>query len=142
MASKATLNAFLRSRADVAAQLARYEGIARQLRADLVHIDEAIRTLDPHADLGEPLPKLRKHMAISPVIFDTLRIAERGCTVRELAMHVMIERGIDTGNRKLLSAVTRRVSSLLRHYRRRGVLRSIKAAGRYIYWGIVPEHDC
>jgi hypothetical protein len=133
------IRAMQRSRAEIAAQLGRYEAIVRQLRIDLIHLDEAIRAIDPHVDTSAPGPRLRTHTGMAPVIFDTLRIAERGCTVRELAMHVMIERGIDTGNRKLLGELTERVSSLLRHYRKRGVLRSIRPAGKYIYWEIVPQ---
>src|SRR5712692_4754976 len=111
MASKATLNSFLRSRTDVAAQLERYEGIVRQLRADLVHIEEAIRLLDPDADVTAPAQTLPwRKGGMAPVIFDTLRIAERGCTVRELAMHVMIDRGLDTGNRLVLRQMTKRVA--------------------------------
>jgi hypothetical protein len=142
MASKGAIRAMQRSRAEIAGQLERYEAIVRQLRADLVHLDEAIRALDPDADTSIAAPTLpTRRGAMAPVIFDTLRIAERGCTVRELAMHVMIERDLDTGNRKLLGELTERVSGLLRHYRRRGVLRSIRSAGKYIYWEIVPRDD-
>jgi hypothetical protein len=81
----------LASRSEIAGQLERYEGIVRQLCADLVHLDEAIRALDPDADTSVPAPTLpTRRGAMAPVIFDTLRIAERGCTVRELAMHIMI----------------------------------------------------
>jgi hypothetical protein len=139
--SKGAIRAMQRSRVEIAGQLDRYETIARQLRIDLIHLDEAILALDPDADVRAPGPRLRTHAGMAPVIFETLRIAERGCTVRELAMHVMINRGIDTGNRKLLGELTERVSSLLRHYRKRGVLRSIRPAGRYIYWEITPQDD-
>jgi hypothetical protein len=76
---------------------------------------------------------------MAPVIFETLRAAESGCTVRELAMHFMVAQGIDAGNRKLLGEVTERVSSLLRHYRKCGVLRSTRSAAQQIYWEIINE---
>jgi hypothetical protein len=78
---------------------------------------------------------------MAPVIFDALRLAERGCTVRELAMHVMIDCGIDADNRKLLGEVLERVSGLLRHYRKRGIVRSIRQGGKYLYCEIVPGED-
>jgi hypothetical protein len=74
---------------------------------------------------------------MAPVIFETLRAAKCGCTARELAMHVMVARGIDTGNRKLLGEIARRVSGLLRHYRKHGVLRSRQPPGTYLlHWEI------
>jgi hypothetical protein len=77
---------------------------------------------------------------MAPVIFETLRTAEGGCTARELAMHVMVARGIDTGNRKLLGEIAKRVSGLLRYYRKRGVVRSTLPGGTYsLRWEIVPE---
>ena len=130
-----------RDRVEIAAQLERYEAVVRQLRADLIHLEEAIRALDPAADMGAPI-KLRRRNRMAPVIFETLRAADCGCTACELAMHVMVARGIDTGNRKLLGEISRRVSGLLRHYRKCGVLRSILPAGMHsLRWEIVPGQD-
>jgi hypothetical protein len=94
--------------------------------------------LAPDGNAGAP-GTLRTHSKMAPVILETLRIAER-CTVRELAMHVMAARGIDIGNRKLLGEITERVSGLLRHYRRRGIVRSTWLDRRF-YWEIVPGAD-
>jgi hypothetical protein len=138
VASAPVIRQLHRDRAEIAAQLERYEAIVRQLRADLIHLEEAIRALDPAADIGAPI-KLRRRTRMAPVIFETLRAAGCGCTARELAMHVMVARGIDTGNRKLSGEITRRVSGLLRHYRKCGVLRSIPQAGVYsLRWEILP----
>jgi hypothetical protein len=124
----------------MAAQLERYEAIVRQLKIDLVHIDQAIRAVDPNTNFGVP-GRLRTHGKMAPVIFDALRLAEHGCTTRELAMHVMADGGMDTGNRNLLGEVTKRVSDLLRHYRKRGIVRSTRTTGKYVYWEIVPGED-
>ena len=140
MASSALLRRLWNDRAEIAAQLERYEAIARRLKIDLVHVDQAIRAVDPNTNFGVPR-RLRTHGRMAPVIFDALRLAERGCTVRELAMHVMIDHGIDPDNRKLLGEVTERVSGLLRHYRKRGIVRSIRQRGKPIYWEIVPGQD-
>jgi hypothetical protein len=90
--------------------------------------------------MGAPI-KLRRRNRMAPVIFETLRTAECGCTARELAMHVMVARGIDTGNRKLLGEVTKRVSGLLRYFRKRGWVRSIWSTGKSLYWEIIREAD-
>jgi hypothetical protein len=123
----------------MAAQLERYEAIVRRLKIDLVHLDQAIRAIEPNSNFGVPR-LLRTHGKVAPVIFDALRLAERGCTTRELAMHVMADHGLDPGNPKLLGEITERVSGLLRHYRKRGIVRS-ESAGKYIRWEIVPGQD-
>jgi hypothetical protein len=139
--SRSVIRQLHRDRAEIAAQLERYEAIVRQLRSDLVHLEEAIRALDPNADIGA-LVKLRRRNRMAPVIFETLRAAECGCTARELAMHVMVARGIDTGNRKLLGEIAKRVSGLLRYFRKCGLLRSTPVAGMYaLRWEIVPGED-
>src|ERR1043166_2808104 len=138
MASSDLLRRLWRDRAEMAAQIERYEAIVRRLKADLVHLDQAIRAIERDSNFGVPR-LLRTHGKMAPVIFDALRLAERGCTTRELAMHVMADRGIDPGgNRKLLGEITERVSGLLRHYRKRGIVRSIRHDGKPIYWEIVP----
>ena len=139
MVSSAPIRQLRRDRDELVAQLERYEAVVRQLRADLIHLEEAIRALDPAADMGAPI-KLRRRTRMAPVIFETLRATERGCTARELAMHVMAARGIDTGNRKLSREITRRVSGLLRYFRKCGVLRSKLPAGTHaLRWEIVPD---
>jgi hypothetical protein len=140
VASKSDIRQLHRDRGEIAAQLERYETIARQLRADLIHLEEAIRALDPAADVAAPI-RLRRRTRMAPVIFETLRTAEGGCTARELAMHVMVARGIDTGNRKLLGEIARRVSGLLRYLRKRGWVRSTWSTGKSLYWEIVREDD-
>jgi hypothetical protein len=140
MAPSALLRRLWHDRAEIAAQLERYEAIIRQLKIDLVHLHQAIRAIDPNTNFGVPR-RLRTHGKMAPVIFDTLRLAERGCTVGELALHVMVDLGIDADNRKLLGEITERVSALLRHYRKRGIVRSFQPGGKYIYWEIVPGQD-
>jgi hypothetical protein len=139
MAPSALLRRLWHDRAEIAAQLERYEAIVRQLKIDLVHVHQAIRAIDPNTNFGVPR-RLRTHGKMSPVIFDALRLAEHGCTVRELATHVMIDQGIEVGNRKLLGEITERVSGLLRHYRKRGIVRSLQRDGKR-YWEIAPGQD-
>ena len=140
MAGSDLLRRLWRDRAEMGAQLERYEAIVRRLKTDLVHLDQAIRTIEPKSNFGVPR-KLRTHGKMSPVIFDALRLAERGCTVRELAMHVVVDLGMDADNPKLLGEITERVSGLLRHYRKRGIVRSFQERGKPIYWELVPGQD-
>jgi len=57
-------------------------------------------------------------------------------------MHIMVARGIDTGNRKLLGEISKRVSGLLRYFRKRGFVRSKPVTGMYaLRWEIVGHDD-
>jgi hypothetical protein len=47
-------------------------------------------------------------------------------TTKELAPHVMAERGLNTADVSLLRLFTRRTGALLRHQKKRGILRSVK----------------
>ena len=55
---------------------------------------------------------------------DALRDTPRPMTTKELARHVMAERGLNTADVSLLQLFTRHTGSLLR--RKRGLLRSVK----------------
>jgi hypothetical protein len=59
-------------------------------------------------------------------------------TTKELARHVMSEHGLNTADAALLQLFTRRTGALLRHQKKRGILRSIKDEkyGRFDLWEI------
>jgi hypothetical protein len=57
---------------------------------------------------------------------DALRDALGPMTTKELAPHVMAERGLNTADVSLLRLFTRRTGALLRHQKKRGILRSVK----------------
>ena len=57
---------------------------------------------------------------------------------KELAPHVMVELGLKTVDMLLLQLFIRRTGTLLRHQKKRGILRSIKGPkhGRFDLWDI------
>jgi hypothetical protein len=60
-------------------------------------------------------------------------------TTKELARHVMAERGLNTADVSLLQLFTRRrTGALLRHQKKGGILRSVKDPqhGRFDLWEI------
>jgi len=69
---------------------------------------------------------------------DALRDAPGPMTTKELARHVMAERGLNTADAALLQLFTRRTGALLRHQKKRGILRSVKddKYGRFDLWEI------
>jgi hypothetical protein len=59
-------------------------------------------------------------------------------TTKELARHVMAERGLNTTDTALLGRFTQRTGAVLRCQKKRGILRSVKDPkhGRFDLWEI------
>ena len=141
------LHSLIRKRAELAGDLERHEAAVRQFKIDLEHIDATILLFEPSTDLTKIKPKpLPAHLGankggVAHIIFGLLRTDERPCTAREIVLHVMAERGIDTKNKKLTDMMVARTASTLRHYRDRGLLRTIRSQGEYDRWEITPTKN-
>ena len=72
------------------------------------------------------------------IILDLLREAAGPMTTREVGRHIMVERGLNTADDPIVKTYTRRAGALLRHYRERGMVRSIKdpRGGQFDLWEI------
>src|SRR5258708_38324227 len=88
-------------RAESAAALEKNLEAARQVRADLEHVEGAIRLLDPDAEAVKAKSKALA-LAVSSekgqfasIMFEKLRAAPGPCTAREIADHAMEDRGMD-----------------------------------------------
>lgn len=119
-----------------------HETAASQLRIGLDHLDATIRLFDPKADIAGIKPKAippfmgAQRGANARAVFALLRTAERPCTTREITLHVMASRGLDTTDKGLITLMCRRVSTALRHYRQLKILRSGKTFGEHVKWQI------
>jgi hypothetical protein len=147
-----TLAGLLEKRAEIAGQIGHTRAMLRQLIIDLDHVDAAIRIFDPSYDvegIRQKIP-IKAHRAIrsdmTRATLDALRDAPGPMTTKELARHVMAERGLNTADAALLQLFTRRTGALLRWQKKRGILRSIKDPqhGRFDLWEIailVPQRE-
>ena len=136
--SDIALNALIRKRAELAGELERHEAAARQLKVDLTHLEATILMLGPDTDLAAIKPKrLRPPQEagkgdMAHIVFATLRVAERPCSTKELAMHVMAERGMDTADKATVRMMMTRVSVTSTNSRRTTIpgTSTISAASR------------
>jgi hypothetical protein len=110
----------------------------------LVDIEDAtIRMFAPDMDLTEikPKPMPPRHTAyegeVACIVLVTLRDAGRVCSNQELTMHVMAERGMNTGDKRLVKTVSKRVAACLRHHRNKGLIKSAKGLGQRMTWDIL-----
>jgi hypothetical protein len=139
-----TLAGLVEKRAEIAGQIAHTRAALRQLIINLDHIDAAIRLFDPNYDVEGIRQKIptAAHRALrgdlTGATLDALRDALGPMTTKELARHVMAERGLNTADVSLLQLFTPAHGALLRHQKKRGILRSVKDPkhGKFNLWEI------
>lgn len=138
---KNTISGLLRKRSELAGEIEATQDRLRQLLIDLDSIDHTIRVFDPDIDLRDVRPKPmppRQGAAqgeMTRIIFAALRQHER-MTAPELAVHTMAARGMNTSDQGMRKTVTKRVMSILRHHRGRGILTSEHGPEGLLVWSV------
>src|SRR3954454_4759615 len=128
MSDTFAISALVRKRAEVAAELVERERGLDQLRADLAHLDGALRLLQS-AYKPESIRPKRRHTRherlfamgeLGRLCLDVLRDAAEPLPTQEIARAVMRRRGMDSEDEAALLRVENMVASALR--RRAGKL--------------------
>lgn len=140
MADPHVLTGLIAKRREIAGQIEHLQDQLRQHVIDLDHVDAAIHIFDPSIELEEiksrPVPP--RHQAfkgeVTRIVLATLRNAKKPITTADLAQRVMAERGLDTANVRLLKTISKRTGACLRHWRTKGIVRSIEGPGQYNVW--------
>ncbi|MPZ39893.1 MAG: hypothetical protein GEU95_17905 [Rhizobiales bacterium] len=142
MENEHVISGLKKKRAELAGKIEHHQTVLRQLIIDLDNLDATLRLFVPDIDLEEikPKPMPPRSMAfkgeVSRIIFETLRDANGPMTVQQMAEIVMAQRGLNTADKKLARAISKRVGAALRHHRSRGTLRSVKGPGSFLLWEI------
>ena len=118
-----TINALVRKRSEIAGRIEHLQNELRQAVIDLDNVDHTIHLFDPNIELEEiksrPVPP--RHQAfkgeVTRIVLATLRNAKRPLTTAEIAQRVMAERGLDTGNARLVRLMGKRTGACLRQGR-------------------------
>jgi hypothetical protein len=136
------LHALIRKRSEIAGRIEHLQDEMRKAIADLDSIDASIHIFDPDLELTKikPQPVPHRHQAfkgeVSRIVFATLRNAKIGLKTSDVAARVMAERGLDTANPRLRKLISGRVGSAMRHWEKKGLIRSERGADRLKYWEI------
>jgi hypothetical protein len=142
MAEIRTVTTLRGKRAEIIGAIAQYEKRLAQVRADLSHVNACIALFEAS---GEP-------SALTSYV-DTHRLFARGelmhlCkdalasgpkTTKELALHVMKAKGLDTGDKVLAHAMALRLIHALRQQWRRGLLTGEGKAKGARVWALSPR---
>ena len=125
--------ALSRERARLAGEIEAQAATLSQLRADLVHLDAAIRTMSPDADPEAIRPKKPNRKGcdwfgrgeLARMVLDVLREAQGPLSSMEIARAVLIAKGMEPGD----VAALRRVEAMVRTGLRRRKDRAVERAG-------------
>jgi hypothetical protein len=136
------ISALIRKRAEIAGRIEHLQDELRQAVIDLDNVDHTIHLFDPTIELHEiksrPVPP--RHQAfkgeVTRIVLATLRNAKRPVTTAEIARRVMAERGLDTGNARLVKTMQKRTAACLRHWRNRGIAAKSPGPGQFVLWEI------
>jgi hypothetical protein len=136
-----TVFGLVRKRGELAGKIEHAQTVLRQLIIDLDNLDCTIRLFAPDIDLEDikPRPLPPRHAAfkgeVSRIVFSALRESGPMTTV-QLAQHVMADRGLNTADKRLVVTIGKRVHAAMRHYRSKGLVRSLKREGERQLWKI------
>ncbi|MBK8209655.1 MAG: hypothetical protein IPK78_06425 [Rhodospirillales bacterium] len=140
-----TVSGLIRKRKEIAGQIEDAQLRLRQAIIDLDNIDATIRLFRPDIDLEEirPSPLPPRHSAykgeMSRIILGALRDSGRAMTSKEIAFHVMAERGLNVHDKRLVRIIQQRVGASLKHWRERGILNATKGPGAFLLWEVTDS---
>jgi hypothetical protein len=120
MADPHVISALRAKRAELSGELIAAEKRTVQLRADIASLDGTIRVFDPTAAPDKIRPVLRrKKPALIPrgqcsrAVLDTLRLAVKPMTVREIAAELATRYQLDTSNTDAMKALIAKIRNTL-----------------------------
>ena len=126
-------------RAELAGEILQAEKRARQLRADLAHVEATIRILRPGIDLPKVVPKrveyrprYFKRGELTRLILDYIREhAGQSITVADILPLAIGERSLSQAER---ASVATTIHQALHKIAKRGTIERIASEGRMVRW--------
>lgn len=144
MADPHVITALVKKRALLAGDIENAHAQLRQMILDLENLDATLRLFDPDYQVEAIKPKAFRppkdwsnRGEMSRIILSILRQAAEPLTIRYIAVQLLIERALDSEDKKLLRLMTKRVGVALRGQRNNGVVESEQGPGQYMLWRIV-----
>jgi len=145
MAESHVVSALVDKRAEIAGMIARTEQQLGQFRADLVHLDAAIRLFAPELE-PKSIPAKRIRQAdlwfeqgeLPRRVLDALRRAGEPIRAPDVVRAVMIDKGLDPADRPSFARVQWKVRDTLTRLNKRGLLAS-DGAGHGVLWRIADH---
>ena len=141
MAEPHVISALVRRRSELACDIEAAQKQITQMVGDLESLDATILMFDPDYEIEAIKPKAfrppadwSKRGEMTRRVIEILKMASEPLTSREIALQLVANRGLDTGDAKLLRLMGKRVGVALRGLRDKGIAQSEQGPGQYMVW--------
>lgn len=138
-----TLAGLVSKRAEIAGRIEQLQIEMRELILALEHVDATIRLFDPDYAVENirprPVPSIYKAFPgdMIRMVLSMLREAKGPLSTKEITLHVMAARGVDSSDKQAFELFRQRVGAMLRHHRGKGLIRSFSGQdGSFMLWEI------
>ena len=138
------IHALVQKRAELSGSIENTHSDLKRMIQELEHLDKTLLMFDPEHRIEQIKPKAfrppdnwSQRGQMTRVILGILRKAAEPMTTRDVAMQMLIERGLDSDDVKLLRVFRGRVACALRIQRDKSVVRSVEGPGQYMLWELV-----
>ncbi len=136
------LSGLTNRRAELAGEAEALRSRLVQIATDVSHLDAVIRQFDPDYDLGSIRPKRPRVQDaagrgdMSRFIMRVLREAAEPVATHEVVRRLMMERGQDAEDRRLVKQTMKRVGMAFSRQKALGTARAIQGPGPVTLWEI------
>lgn len=142
MAEIRTVTTLRSKKAEIIASIAQYEKRIAQARADLSHVNACVALFEATGEPGALSPYVDTHCLFARGEMMNLckdALASGPKTTKELALHVMAAKGLDTGDKVLARSMAMRLIHALRMQWRRGMIDGNGKVKGARVWAIPPN---
>ena len=139
------LSGLTKRRAELAGEAETLRARLAQIATDTGHLDAVIRQFDPDYDLGSIRPKRPRVQDaagrgdMSRFIMKVLREATEPVATHDVVRRLMVERGQDAGDRRLVKNTMKRVGMAFSRQKANGTVRAIQGAGPVTLWEVAQQ---
>jgi hypothetical protein len=141
MAEPPVICALAKKRAQLAGEIEAAQAKLHQMIFDLEHLDQTLSLFDPSYEIASikprgfrPPPDWSRRGEMTRLNMDILRNAPEPLTSRDVALQLMVERAMDTNDKRLLRLMGKRAGVALKTLRQKGGVRSEQMPGMYQVW--------
>lgn len=143
MADPHVITALVKRRSELSGDIETTQKKLQQMIVDLEHLDQTLLMFDPDYRVETINPKAfrppedwSKRGQMTRLILGILRQAAEPMTARDIAVQLMLERGLDQSDQKLVRLMTKRCGVALRGMRDRGISVSDEGPGQCVLWDL------
>jgi hypothetical protein len=144
MADPHVITALVKRRSELSGDIENTQRNLQQMILDLEHLDRTLLMFDPDYRIETIKPKAfrppedwSKRGQMTRLIMGILRQAAEPLSARDIAVQLMLERGLDTSSDKLVRLMAKRCGVALRGMRDRGIATSHEGPGMLVLWRLV-----